>query len=67
MRGPLEALRESRTGEETEEPTKLDDLSQIHARLEEMSKIVEINIKKAQRKRKYHYDKKARVHIGSGG
>ena len=55
MRGPLEA---SWTGEEAEEPTTLDGLSQIRARLEEMSEIVEINMKKAQRKQKYHYEGK---------
>ena len=60
MRGPLEVLRESWTGEEAEEPTTLDGLSQIRARLEELSEIVEINMKKAQRKQKHHYDKKAR-------
>ena len=58
--GPLEALRESWTGQEVEEPTRLEGLSQTRARLEEMAKIVEKNMKKAQRKQKYCYDKKSK-------
>ena len=60
VRGPLEALRESWTGEEMKKPTRLEGLSQMRARLEEMTKIVEENMKKAQRKQKYYYDKKAK-------
>ena len=38
----------------------MDSLSQIWGRLEEMSKIVEINVKKAQRKQKHFYHEKAK-------
>ena len=40
----------------------MDSLSQIWGRLEEMSKIVEINVKKAQRKQKHFYHEKAKEH-----
>lgn len=60
VRVPLESIRESWTGEKPEEPTTLESLSQVGARLDEMTKIVETNIKKAQRKQKYHYHKKAK-------
>ena len=43
-----------------EEPTRLEGLSQMRARLEEMAKMVEKNMKKAQRKQKYYYDKKSK-------
>ena len=51
MRGPLEALRESWMGEDVKEPTTLADLSQIRARLEEMTNIVEMNMKKKSPKK----------------
>lgn len=46
MQGSLEALRELWTGEEVEEPTTLDSMSQIWVRPEEMTNIMEMNMKK---------------------
>lgn len=60
MQGSLEALRELWTGEEVEEPTTLDSMSQIWVRPEEMTNIMEMNMKKAQRRHKYYYDQKAK-------
>ena len=60
VHGPLETLRESWTGEEVEEPSTLESLSQIRTRLEEMARVVEKNMKKTQKKQKHHYDKTAK-------
>ena len=47
----LEALRESWTGEEVEKPTRLEGLSQMRARLDEMTMIVEENMKRLKENR----------------
>lgn len=56
VRGPLEALRESWTGEEVKQPTTLERLSQVRTRLKEMGRIVEQNMKRAQRKQKHPFE-----------
>jgi len=59
VRGPLDVLKESWTGETGEQSVMASQVVDMRQKLQEMMGIVKVNAEKAQNRQKHHYDGRA--------
>ena len=60
MRGPLDVLKESWTGEAGGQQTSVVQVVEMRDKLQEMMGLVRVNMEKAQQRQKQAYDQRAR-------
>ena len=63
VRGPLDVLKESWTGETTEPKTTIQQVIEMRQQMKEMSELVHHNMEKAQKRQKQLYDQGTRTRV----
>lgn len=67
MRGPLDVLKESWTGEEQQQVVIASQVLGMREKLQEMMGLVQVNAEKAQRKQKRLYDHRTNQRVLAAG